>query len=205
MKDYPSIPGYKDALHKIGEYTFCFNKLDGSNLRFQFNKKHGWNKFGSRTRLLDRTDPILGPGIDIFLNKYSEALEKKFFDTREFKEAGEMICFGEFYGPSSFAGTHVQSEQKDVVLFDVNIHKKGLLDPREFIKNFGDLHIPDLIFEGKLTKAFIDGIVDGQYPVVEGAIAKGGSGHKLWSLKIKCQSYLDKLKNTFPKNWEQYI
>lgn len=205
MLEFPSILGFQDLSAKIGEHVFAFNKLDGSNIRAEWTKKNGWSKFGSRTRLLDKSDPILGGAIDLFTNKYAEPLERVFNSIREYKERGKATVFMEYFGPSSFAGTHVQDEVKNLVLFDVSIHKLGFLDPREFIKNFGHLEIPELIYEGKLTKEFIDNVRNGNYPVFEGVICKGGHKHTLWMRKIKTLAYLDQLKNRFKEDWEKYI
>ncbi len=210
MKEYPSISGFEDLSSKIGEHCFCIEKLDGSNIRAEWTKKAGWAKFGSRTRLLDTSDPILGPAIPLFMEKYAEPLQRIFLGTRSYKEQGKATVFFEFLGKSSFAGTHVPEESKDVVLFDVDIHKKGFIDPKEFIKNFGTLHIPELVCEGPLTKDLIDSIRNGIHPFVagterEGVIFKGGHGHQLWFRKLKTLAYLNKLKNTHPKDWEKYV
>jgi len=45
---------------KFGEYSYSFIKYDGSNLRFCWNRKRGWYKFGSRNVMIDKNTPILG-------------------------------------------------------------------------------------------------------------------------------------------------
>lgn len=52
MKQYPSIPS---GIIKNKSF-FCFQKIDGSNIRVEWTKKNGLYKFGTRRRLLDETD-----------------------------------------------------------------------------------------------------------------------------------------------------
>lgn len=59
MKQYPSINSSNGQSFK--EFVAdVFDKLDGSNLRFEWSKKQGWYKFGTRHRLFDNTDPVFG-------------------------------------------------------------------------------------------------------------------------------------------------
>lgn len=54
MKYYPSIT--KEIRHDI--YIYAFDKLDGSNIRAEWNSKRGFYKFGTRNQLMDeKTDP----------------------------------------------------------------------------------------------------------------------------------------------------
>lgn len=207
MKEYPSILGPNKAPNLP---CLAFYKYDGSNLRFEWHRKRGWSKFGTRTRLFNEQDPDFGSAIALFLNKYSEAIERKLRDNKDFRGIQEAIAFCEFYGPHSFAGQHdarilgVESnEPKQLKLFDINIHKKGLLGPREFVKVFGDLDIAEVIYEGNFNSQFIEDIKQGKYPVKEGVIAKGGSGHTLWMRKVKTLAYLHELKTRFA-DWQKY-
>lgn len=202
MKTYPSIP-YPDS-RVIDEYCYAFYKYDGSNLRFEWSKKQGWYKFGTRTRLFDRTDPDFGSAVDIFLNGLGEGIDKVFRSNKEYKNSDRAIVFAEFFGASSFAGQHVASEPKELVLFDVNVHKKGILDPKEFIADFGHLKIAELVYQGPFSEVFIEEVKEGKLPLVEGVIAKGGSGHNLWFRKVKTAAYKEKLKEFFKGDWEKY-
>ena len=206
MKEYPSIlHAHERTGEVLGQHCFAAYKCDGSCIRVEYSRKTGFSKFGSRTRLLDKSDLILGSAIDIFMNDFSEPLEKIIKDNREYREQGEALFCLEFFGPSSFAGTHVQDEPKQLVLFDVNIHRKGFLGPKEFRDKFGNLKIAELIYEGKLTKDFIEDVKQGKYPVDEGVIVSGGNGHKRWQRKIKTNQYLEKLKGRFNSEWEKYL
>lgn len=200
MKEYPPIPGSSRAPH---EPCIAFDKLDGSNLRFEWHRKRGWNKFGTRTRLFDATDPIFGSAISIFLTKYASAIEQMLRHNKLLRNVTELICFAEFLGPNSFAGQHVATDSKDVVLFDINLHKKGFISPRDFVNEFGHLHIPRVVYEGNLNKSFIEDVRSNKFDLSEGVICKGESGHKLWMCKIKTLQYLEKIKARL-ENWEDY-
>jgi hypothetical protein len=134
----------------------------------------------------------------------------------------EVICFGEFFGPFSFGGQHDPQHPalllggcegvngpKDVVLFDVNVHKKGLMSPRDFVNTFAHLPIAEVIYEGNLNASFIQDVREGRYPVVEGVVCKGlnPSGkppHNLWMTKIKTLSYKAECIKRFDADWEKY-
>lgn len=201
MKEYWSIPHSSKAPR---EYCYAFYKYDGSNLRVEWHKKRGWNKFGTRHQLFDETHDVFAPAIDIFMNKYADKIEKKIRDN--YRGVESAIAFCEFLGPSSFAGAHDPNDRKDMILFDINIHKKGIIDPGTFIKTFGDLHIAELVYEGKLNEPFIEAVRNNTLDpkLNEGVICKGGKGHDLWMCKIKTLDYLARLKNSKGSDWEKY-
>lgn len=204
MKEYPSIEG---PLGDFGKPCIAFYKEDGSNLRFEYTPKNGWNKFGTRTRLFDRTDPDFGCAIDLFLNTQAEGIEKVIRDTKEFRNNERVTAYCEFFGPKSFAGNHSlepDNEPKQLVLFDINFHKKGILGPRDFVNYFGHLKTAQVVYEGNFNQELIDAVRTRKLPVWEGVVAKGGSGHSLWMRKIKSNDYLDKLKVVFKDGWEKY-
>lgn len=191
MKDYPSIRS------SVGQsfrefYGYVFDKLDGSNVRFEWSKKQGFYKFGSRTRLLDESDPILGSAIPIFMEKYSEPLAKIFTDSRY----DSCVAFGEFWGVNSFAGQHDPDDEKDVTLFDVAPYKKGIIGPKEFIKTYSHLDIAPLLGEFKWTRNFVARVRNGEIDGVtlEGVIGKTGEGHQLLMAKAKTQKWIDMVK-----------
>ena len=71
MKTYPSIDGLAKAPHKP---CYTFVKYDGSNLRFEWSKKRGWYKFGTRKTMIDQNTPVFGSAIPMFLEKYGDGL-----------------------------------------------------------------------------------------------------------------------------------
>jgi hypothetical protein len=195
MKQYLEIQGPNKAPR---QYCIAFDKYDGSNIRAEWTRKRGWDKFGSRKVLMDETHP-LGDAIDIFLNTYGDDLEKIFKKDKLFRNCQNVTVFGEYFGPNSFAGWHDPNDEKEIVMFDVSIHKKGMMSPRDFVKMFGHLKIPKIIYEGNFNESFIQDVKDGKYSVIEGIVAKGNlphgrPPHNLWMAKVKTKTWLDKLK-----------
>jgi hypothetical protein len=216
MKEYPSILGPTGAPELP---CIAFKKYDGSNLRFLWRRKGGWCQFGTRRRLFTEHDPEYGQAVGLFLRKYAEGVERTIRGDAHFRQAQEVICFCEFFGPNSFAGLHdpahpvlaaagvAGNEPKDLVLFDVNVHKKGLMAPRHFLEMFGQLPVAEVVYEGLLSPQFIGDVRGGKYPVREGVVAKGLEGkapHGIWMRKIKTSTYLEELKRRFGAEWEQY-
>lgn len=216
MKHYPSITNVYAEDTPWNEHCIAFDKLDGSNLRFEWNKKRGWYKFGTRNRMFDRTDPDFGIAVDLFLNKYGESLAKVMTD--KFPKIESTVAYAEFLGPYSFCGLHdsthmyhlghlkepTPNDPKDVILFDFNLYKKGFLSAPDFVKHLGHLHIPKVIYEGRLTESFVEDVRSGVYPVIEGVIIKGGEGHNSWMKKVKTTAYLQEIKRIFKAGWQNY-
>lgn len=193
MKSYPSIPGLKNLHLHYGEYVYGFEKIDGSNLRMEWNKKQGWYKFGTRRRLFDATDKEYGRAIEIFKEKHAEGIEKILKD--KYKGSNDAIVFCEFYGEESFAGWHNFEKPFELKIIEVGIHKKGFVLPKDFIVNFGHLDIAAVIYEGKLDQEFVDSVKNNVYNLKEGVVVKGGknSVHSYWMHKIKTQWWFDEL------------
>jgi hypothetical protein len=213
MKHYPSINGPFDLPSNLFQLPcHVFVKYDGSNLRAEWSKKNGWHKFGTRKRLIEENDPIFGIAFNLFKAKYGDGLEQIFRSC--FKKTESFIVFFEFFGSKSFAGLHFPDDIYDVVLFDVNPVKKGILGPKEFLETFGSLNVAELLFESTLTQELIESIrtesvcVESKLSVKslvpEGVICKGGEGHKLWMCKIKTDRYKQELKNRFQGSWEEF-
>lgn len=199
MKEYPKIPRYDDFL---GQECIAFYKHDGSNLRVELSRKRSWYKWGTRHRLFDKSDPEYSVAMEVFEKKYAEPLEKIIRDNYP-KFEGAM-AFLEFLGPNSFAGQHVADDPKDLILFDVNITKKGFVSPDNFVKLFGSLHIPEVLYRGPLTEAFVKKVREKQLPVDEGVVCKGGEGHGRWACKIKTWDYLKKIQAHFGTSWGEF-
>lgn len=194
MKQYPRIPYYDAGL--FGRQVYAFDKLDGSNIRYEWNRKRGWYKFGTRGNMIDERHEQFGEAVTLFLDKYGDELPRVF--RKEFSNVENFVVFCEYLGENSFAGFHFD-EPKDVVLFDVNVYKKGLLAPREFIRKFGHLHIPELIYQGEYNLEFIEDIRQNAYDLKEGVICKGTYKTKgqdvIWMTKIKTRLWLERVKD----------
>jgi hypothetical protein len=207
MIEYPSIQPSSKAPHAN---CVAFLKYDGSNIRVKYTNKKGFDLFGSRTQLIDKTHPHLGESIDIFHKKYEDKLIdviKKYYSNER-----EVIAFLEFFGPNSFAGFHVKEDPKDLILFDLMVGHKNrkFLLPQEFIKitTKFDIQIPKIVYEGNLTDQFIKDVREGKYDsesptkVFEGVVGKGTERSGAYRggvcmTKIKTNKYFELLNNRF--------
>ena len=214
MKTYPSIDGPAKAPHKP---CYTFVKYDGSNLRFEWSKKRGWYKFGTRKTMIDQNTPVFGSAIPMFLEKYGDGLEKTFKSDKHFRGVDNVIVFAEWYGELSFAGQHYPWDKNyDSVILDVKQIKKGMLGPKQFLDTFGHLNVAELICTGNFGESLIESVrketldIKSKYKVQvdfpEGVICKGAESdpHKLWSCKIKTERYKEALKALFEFNWERH-
>ena len=190
MKTYPKIETQSEEF--IGRSCFAFQKLDGTNLRCEWNRKRGWYKFGTRNNMIDEKNPQFGEAITIFLDKYGDDLTKIFKES--YSNVESIVVFSEYCGENSFAGLHFD-EPKDVILFDVNLYKRGFITPKEFIQNFGDLHIPKLIYKGEYNSDLIQKVRNNDFDLKEGVICKGVHRDEVWMTKIKTKEWLERVKN----------
>lgn len=192
MKQYPSIT--KEIRQDI--YIYAFDKLDGSNMRAEWNNKRGFYKFGTRTQLIDEKTLPYGRAISLIKDKYESDLGMVFKENK-WKDA---ICFFEYWGPSSFAGTHNFEETMDVHLIDVNPYKQGILSPTQYLKCFKHLDIAKVLYEGHVDSTLFDKVKQSSLKgmTFEGVVCKGASDNNSSMpimFKIKSQAWLDKLKD----------
>jgi hypothetical protein len=194
---YPSIEGWRTA--EIGKPCIAFYKYDGSNLRWEYEPKRGWKKMGTRRQLFDETTPLFNQAIELFHDQMAGVI----VDTVNHafgRKVERITAFTEFYGPSSFAGSHGEDEQKTLTLFDVFVFKKGFIPPKQFVKLFSPYDwSAKVVYEGVMDQQFIHDVYNGNYPVEEGVICKGAD----WSTKIKTRAYLDKLMLVNRGLWEE--
>lgn len=197
---YPSIDGpYLDVL---GQPCIAFHKYDGSNLQFKWTQKDGWSQFGTRKRTIDSENPLFGVAISIFEAKYAEQILASLRKYKEYRNAKSLTAFCEFFGEHTFSGLHRDRESKEMKLFDIFISDQGFVLPRNFLHQFGHLDIAEVVYDGPLTKQFLNDVYLGNYPVKEGVVAKGVTTTKgrkgkaeqdAWMVKIKTKSWLDEL------------
>lgn len=167
MKQYPSISPSVDRSVPI----IAFDKLDGSNIRAEWSRKRkSFYKFGRRHGLLDGTNPLLLKAEPLIRDSYEDVLGHILTELR----CERAVCFFEFYGPRSFAGSHHEDDEHRVTLFDVNIHKQGMMQPTRFLKLFGHLRIPAVLHRGLLDEETENNIRHGTLPgmTLEGVVCK---------------------------------
>lgn len=188
MKTYPSIP--RRPRGKKNEHRLhLFDKLDGSNLRFEWSLRDGWTRFGTRRRVVETSHPTFGGARSLFERTLAAPL------AAIAAEQGwpAMIAFAEFHGPSSLGGQHVASEPKTLTLFDVAPYRRGLVGPERFMDLFGALPIPRHLGVHVWDEALVARVRRGDFPGVtfEGVVGKAGDGHRMVMAKAKTQAWVD--------------
>jgi hypothetical protein len=215
MKEYPSIPRSTGNAFRELPDAYVFDKVDGSNLRFEWSRKRGWHKFGTRARLFNEDDWQFGRAIPLFQRTLAEPLAKIFAA----QHWDQGIVFAEHWGPSSFAGNHHApgtskpldpDEKMRLDLIDVAPHKQGILGPAEFVRLFSRL--PSAKFLGRFnwTRGFVDRVWRGEIDgiTLEGVVGKMGHGktHDLVMAKAKTQAWVDRVRARYsPEEAEKIV
>lgn len=199
MKQYPSIPA---EIQNIPAYAF--DKLDGSNIRAEWNQKNGFHKFGTRHRLLGEDEPVIGSAIAMIKNKY-----ESMHDILKHSRTQRAICFFEFWGPNSAFGQHDPNEEHTVTLIDVSLFKKGILPPKEFLDMFGNIDHASLLYHGNINSTFVGDVKDGSLDSMgpEGVVCKGPFDRKtgmVTMFKVKRDSWYDRLRDYCKGNLELF-
>jgi hypothetical protein len=189
MKEYPSIPTIPKSVH-----IYAFDKLDGSNIRAEWDSKKGFHKFGKRHGLLDSSNKILLKAPELIRSVYGESLAQ-IFDENKVKET---LCFFEFHGPNSFAGQHDENDNHTVTLFDCSIPRKGILHPRDFLTMFKTVPHAECLMMGQYTPELQEQVRAGVLPgmTFEGIVCKGNhiSPGMPLMFKIKNLAWIEKLR-----------
>ena len=190
MKTYPSISRYRDDRH-LGFTGDTFAKIDGSNLRFEWEAKRGWFRFGTRRRVINEDHETFGSALEMFESNFAEHFERLAVN----KKWNGITVYCEFWGENSFAGEHDPQDEKFLTPIDVAIYKRGILEAAEFVKLFNDRF--DLKYLGNLAwdQTFVERVRNSKYPgmAVEGVIGKTGSGHKRLAIKLKSKIWIEKV------------
>jgi len=196
MKQYPSITSQIRSDLDI----YAFDKADGSNIRVEWSPKSGFSKFGTRKRLLSETDTHLGKAISLFKNNWEATLPKIFARQRWHHS---VVLFFEYFGDKSFAGYHYDDDNHQLMLIDVDVYKKGLLPPREFVEIPWQGPKANLLYHGKCTNEFLNDVKNSKLNgmTFEGVVCKAHHPKKgNIMFKIKSQAWLDKVKEKFADN-----
>jgi len=218
MTEYPSIINSSKAPHRN---CVAFAKIDGSNFRAKYTKKQGFNLFGSRHELIDESHKFLGESVTIFKRDYQEKLTEFFSKDKDLRNEREVIVYGEFFGPNSFAGIHQENDPKELIIFDVLVGHKNhwFYKPADFIQTFQTLvRIPPVLYLGNMNDKLIDDVrtgvytpefhrlTDNKHKLFEGVVCKGTETRgdfrgKVWMCKIKTNEYFQALRNRGGEEW----
>lgn len=212
MLHYPKIPG--SAAAPLGRCV-AFEKLDGTNLHWCWEREYGWHAFGTRRdafNLLPEGEAAFAaahPGLEeaagVFRDTLADPLGAVLRDGPNYAPFSAAVAFTEFVGPNSFAGAHDPTDPKSMILFDLWLGGYGFVSPVQFVSDFGHLSTPRVVYTGKLTGAFMEAVRTGKYDVAEGVVCKGGTGGAdVWMAKVKTYVYLERLKRSFGAKWQDY-
>lgn len=196
MKSYPSILRVNpDGFDKE---LYTFDKLDGSCLRFEWSRKTGWFKYGTRKRLFDRNDPVFGEAIPLFMETLAEPLAEIAHNNKWIN----IVAFCEFWGKQSLAGRHQPDDPKFLTLFDVSIYRHGMLGPKEFLKYFKYLPIPNFLGVQKWDKSFVDKVRNSEFEQItfEGVVGKFGDYDDLTLVKCKTNNWFEAIKRLYAED-----
>lgn len=206
MIEYESI-AHLSKCALLNKPVYSFYKYDGSNLRFEWQSKRGFCKFGTRTQLIDEKTDVFGQGVTIFQDTIASeiiARLKNYYPKRVFNTFDKIVVFSEFFGDNSFAGNHEDSDVKRLKVFDVNLIKKGLISPKEFVDIFNDWeHSAELLYQGNLNQPYINS-VKSSTTLAEGVICKAMLDGRVQMCKVKTDSWLGKIKEKF-ENWQDLV
>ncbi|HYV39287.1 MAG TPA: RNA ligase family protein [Gemmataceae bacterium] len=197
MLYYPKIPGSRNA--PLGRCV-AFEKYDGTNLHWDWDREFGWHSFGTRRdefmladngmELFKLAHAHLHECVPVFVSTLATGLDSVFKENSHYQSFNSVRAFTEFIGPNSFAGLHKTGERKRLVLFDVLVEPFGMIGPEQFVADFGHLPSARVVYRGKLTGKFSEDVRQGKYDVNEGVVCKGGvGGSDLWMAKIKTNAY----------------
>lgn len=200
MKQYPSIDKTPSTKYDPNNtFVYVFDKLDGSNIRAEWDRKRGFHRFGTRKRLLLSEDIILGKAQGL-IETHSEAFSQI---ARKYKWESATAFF-EFHGPNSFAGQHVETDEHVVTLIDVAPLRKGMLTPNDFIQIFQDseISIPAVLYSGQAYHQLNNEVFSNKLSGItyEGVVCKYVYSGTTYMFKIKTKLWLDKLKEKTGNN-----
>lgn len=196
MKQYPSIPNCKGQKFENLGLVDVFDKLDGNNLRFEWSKKRGWYKFGSRTQMIDANNEQFGDGVTWFLENTADVIVTDCFK----RTPQKLVVFGEWYGENSFAGMHEPGDEMRLAVFDVCVDNRGFWDPKEFRKTFENkILTPEWLGQFSWSRQFIDSVFHEQVDGVtlEGVVGKTMGGSELKMGKAKTKSWYERIHARF--------
>lgn len=194
MKEYPSI---SKIINNIPIYAF--SKYDGSQIRVEWDRKKGFHRWGRRNGLLDDSNPVLKLAPGLFNDTQAFYLDEEYRRRRW----ESCVTFVEFVGDMSFAGNHDPADPTlRTVVFDIDIFKHGMLDPKDFINvtsSSGAPNVSQCLYRGNANEQFVKSVRDSTLPgmPLEGVVCKT-TGRRPGSpimFKVKSTAWLDRLKH----------
>lgn len=210
MLYYPKMPSSEKA--PLGERCIAFEKLDGTNLHFCWERDFGWHAFGTRRDRFNLTEhgiadfteahPELADAAEVFERTLAKGLGEVLELRADLELFTEATAFCEFLGESSFAGQHRADEPKRLILFDLALPGEAFVAPEDFVRDFGHLPTPRIVYRGKLTGQFTEDVRKGKFKVAEGVVCKGVSKGVPWRCKVKTDAYRERLKQSLGADWE---
>ena len=190
MQEYPSFSG-----HVVDTHVKVFPKYDGANVRVKWTRARGFTDFGTKRRLVEASEPLLGQSVGLWRGKYEDAA------TEILRRYGcrQAVLFGELYGPTSFAGYFTPEEPLDVMLFDLYVQDdERMLTQSEFGRLFRGVEIAPALYEGKPSEPMRQKVKEGSLPgqTFEGVICKGDvdTRGRPVMFKIKSDAWLNRLR-----------
>jgi hypothetical protein len=216
---YPKIPDSRNCPLK---QCVAFEKYDGTNMHWIW--ENSWILFGTRRDEFSLTEEGISDfdkahvGLEeapvVFNTVWAEKMDN-YIRTKLNSESNSnsesklprVVLFTEFLGKKSFAGSHKDSDEKFLVLFDVEINGK-MLSPDEFLDFVSgldpSLQSAKVIYKGKYSSQLGENVREGKYKVPEGIVVKGLVKGEVYMIKIKTNAYMEKLKASFKEKWTDY-
>jgi hypothetical protein len=117
MLHYPKIPGSRRC---PDGRCVVFEKYDGTNLHWGWDREFGWHSFGTRrdeftltkmgVELFAQTHAHLSECVETFQTRLADEIGKIFTESARYRKFASLKVFTEFFGPNSFAGLHKSGE-----------------------------------------------------------------------------------------------
>ena len=204
---YPKI-GNINHLPEPNILGHVYQKYDGSNFSMDWARTEGYHRFKSRNQLITAGEGnLLEPAIALFKDKYADELTERLRDLRHCRKPqfcrNELVTlFFEYFGPSSFAGSHVQDDKMELRLIDAT-NSYILLPPKNFESIFKNISFKaEHLGQENINDEFIQ-YVRNSTTLGEGVVVKGKHNKNLWRVKIKTDEYKQRLQ-VYGSKWQEF-
>jgi hypothetical protein len=170
--------------------AYVFDKIDGRNLRFEWSRKRGWYKSGTRELLFDETDPDVGRALPLFRQQLATPLE----NIARCERWDHLIAFVECWTLHSLSGILRTDEEMRLTVFDLaRPDRDEMVGPREFLALMGKAeigYVPRFLGQHRWTRGFVQRVWQGDVDGVtfEGVVGKSTDGYMA---KAKTQAWVN--------------